>query len=375
MRKYVKSDINSYSYTGSGFADDSIVLAHYTKGTNNRSDDYLEVSLIQDGFTCYVEVEDFYDEHTYYKEYRMSDIESALDDFNQHVKDLGGWETITMADLDRHLSEGYGKSIYDYLPGGFYDNLRKNSGRGVTGSTEPNAPDVKKSKLVREIIKRAKEIRDYFQYHNNNLNRRQEQILDDLSDGIDSESIYAIREAIENLKYNSKNMRSGQYELVIDLYDDFNLANGKYEGMGYPEADDDDDNINGCDSIQGSTKTRYMANMVSADSDMNKPLSRYMGARLMTQWTAMLNVIGAEESPDFEEYDQYFDGTLPECLDKLREYQRLIDDNGVDAYISLESMRGGNYFEGTISQICEDLLNRDYITEAEYYDYTDGFYR
>lgn len=127
--------------------------------------------------------------------------------------------------------------------------------------------------------------------------------------------------------------------------------------------------------IASSTEPRYMANMVSADSGMNNPLSRYMGARLMTQWTAMLNVIGAEESPDFEEYDQYFDGTLPECLNKLREYQRLIDDNGVDAYISLEAMRGGNYFEGTISQICEDLLNHDYITEEEYYDYTDGFYR
>lgn len=127
--------------------------------------------------------------------------------------------------------------------------------------------------------------------------------------------------------------------------------------------------------VKGSTKTRYMANMVSADSGMNRPLSRYMGARLMTQWTAMLNVIGAEESPDFEEYDQYFDGTLPECLNKLREYQRLIDDNGLDAYISLEAMRGGDYFEGTISRICEDLLNHDYITEDEYYDYTDGFYR
>lgn len=137
--------------------------------------------------------------------------------------------------------------------------------RDINSATEPNAPDAKKSKLVREIIKRAKEIRDYFQYHNNNLNRRQEQILDDLSDGIDNQSISAIREAIENLKYNSKNMRSGQYDLIIDLYNDFNLAGGKFEGMGYPESDDD--NINGCDSIQSSTKPRYMANMVNASDD------------------------------------------------------------------------------------------------------------
>lgn len=136
--------------------------------------------------------------------------------------------------------------------------------RDINSATEPNALDAKKSKLVRDIIKRAKEIRDYFQYHNNNLNRRQDQLLEDLSDGIDSESISAIREAIENLKYNSKNMRSGQYDLIINLYDDFNLANGKFEGMGYPESDDD---INGCDSIQSSTKPRYMANMVNASDD------------------------------------------------------------------------------------------------------------
>lgn len=140
-------------------------------------------------------------------------------------------------------------------------------------SNTPNEPNQTKSGLVREIIKRAKEIRDYFQYHNNNLNRRQEQILDDLSDGIDNQSISAIRSAIENLKYNSKNMRSGQYELVIDLYDDFNLADGKYQGMGYPEADDDDDNINGCDSIQSSTKPRYMANMVNASDDSYEQLA------------------------------------------------------------------------------------------------------
>lgn len=138
--------------------------------------------------------------------------------------------------------------------------------RDINSATEPNAPDAKKSKLVREIIKRAKEVRDYFQSHNNNLNRRQEQILDDLSDGIDNQSISAIRDAIENMKYNSKNLRSGQYILIMGLYDAFNLAGGKYEGMGYPESDDDD-NINGCDSIQSSTKPRYMANMVNASDD------------------------------------------------------------------------------------------------------------
>lgn len=128
--------------------------------------------------------------------------------------------------------------------------ISKSSKTDVKASAEPNAPDAKKSKLVHEIIKRAEEIRDYFQSHNNNLNRRQGQLLDDLSDGIDSQSISAIREAVENLKYNSKNMRSGQYDLVIDLYNDFNLAGGKFEGMGYPEADD----IDACDDVKASKK-------------------------------------------------------------------------------------------------------------------------
>lgn len=131
----------------------------------------------------------------------------------------------------------------------------------INGATEPNSPDVDKTKLVRQVIKQAKEIRDYFQSHNNNLNRKQEQYLEDLSDGIDNESVAAIRDAIENMKYNSKNLRSEQYNLIMDLYDEFNLAGGKFEGMGYPE----DDEVNACGDIKAST--RYMANMVSASDD------------------------------------------------------------------------------------------------------------
>lgn len=132
----------------------------------------------------------------------------------------------------------------------------------INGVTEPNSPDVDKTKLVRQVIKQAKEIRDYFQSHNNNLNRKQEQYLEDLSDGIDNESVAAIRDAIENMKYNSKNLRSEQYNLIMDLYDEFNLAGGKFEGMGYPE----DDDVEACGDINCSTQSRYMANMVSASS-------------------------------------------------------------------------------------------------------------
>lgn len=127
--------------------------------------------------------------------------------------------------------------------------ISKSNKTRVKASTEPNTPDVDKTKLVRQIIKQAEEIRDYFQSHNNNLNRKQEQYLEDLSDGIDSESISAIRTAIENMKYNSKNLRSEQYNLIMDLYDEFNLADGKFQGIGYPESDD----VEACGDVKAST--------------------------------------------------------------------------------------------------------------------------
>lgn len=124
-------------------------------------------------------------------------------------------------------------------------------------ASAPNSPDVDKTKLVRQVIKQAKKIRDYFQNHNNNLNRKQEQYLEDLSDGIDNESVAAIRGAIENLKYNSKNLRSEQYNLIMDLYDAFNLAGGKFEGMGYPE-----DDIDACDKVTASTSASSIVNKI-----------------------------------------------------------------------------------------------------------------
>ena len=127
--------------------------------------------------------------------------------------------------------------------------ISKSDKTSVKASAEPNTPDVDKTKQVRQIIKQAEEIRDYFQSHNNNLNRKQEQYLEDLSDGIDSESISAIRTAIENMKYNSKNLRSEKYDLIMDLYDEFNLADGKFRGIGYPESDD----VEACGDVKAST--------------------------------------------------------------------------------------------------------------------------
>lgn len=136
--------------------------------------------------------------------------------------------------------------------------------RDVKASAEPNTPNVNKSKLVRQIIKQAKEIRDYFQSHNNNLNRTQEQYLEDLSDGIDNESVMAIREAVEELKYNSKNLRKEQYYLIEDLYDEFNLADGKFEGMGRPGSGD----VDACGDIKSSTSTEKALQHIKAAIDI-----------------------------------------------------------------------------------------------------------
>ena len=97
---------------------------------------------------------------------------------------------------------------------------------GITASTKVTAS------IDTEIISRANEVVDYLNSHNKNLNRKQEQFIDELANAINSKSIRGIRRAIENLKYNSKNLNKKQYALVIDLYDDFNLADGKFNDMG-----------------------------------------------------------------------------------------------------------------------------------------------
>lgn len=81
-------------------------------------------------------------------------------------------------------------------------------------------------------------------------------------------------------------------------------------------------------------------------------LGQYVGSR-MQNWTVSLLAYGAEESPDFE-YEQTFTGSLQECLDKLEEYQNIIDDNGVDGYLTLEGDRGG-YFQGDRYVIIDQL--------------------
>lgn len=86
--------------------------------------------------------------------------------------------------------------------------------------------------LSLQLFSDAREILDYFKWHNRNLNKRQDEILSDLSDAVDSGSTIAVREAIGNLKFNSKNFTNEQYYIVTDLYNELCTSGGKYESIG-----------------------------------------------------------------------------------------------------------------------------------------------
>lgn len=102
----------------------------------------------------------------------------------------------------------------------------------------------------------------------------------------------------------------------------------------------------------------------SNDEDLGYKLGKWLGARLLTGWTAMLNVDGAEESPYYDEYDQQFDGNFVQCLNKLKEYQDIIDRDGVDAYLALQSSHG-EYFDGDYDNIIDKLYDRGYLYDDD----------
>lgn len=103
-------------------------------------------------------------------------------------------------------------------------------------------------------------------------------------------------------------------------------------------------------------KTEAMSNETTKKSlnEVASSLGRFVGARVMTQWTVSLLVYGAEESPDYD-YEQSFTGYLDECIDKLDEYDDIINDNNIDGYLTLESERGSEYYEGDADSIKSDL--------------------
>lgn len=133
----------------------------------------------------------------------------------------------------------------------------------IKASTEPNEPDAKLSKLVDKMFKEAKEVADYLSTHNKNLSKKQDYLVMDLSDAVDSRSTSAVREAIAALNNHTKGTTKAQEYRIVGLYYKF-FAGGEYSGLGRNYADDD---VQACGDIKCSTNPRYMATMVNASDD------------------------------------------------------------------------------------------------------------
>lgn len=84
-------------------------------------------------------------------------------------------------------------------------------------------------------------------------------------------------------------------------------------------------------------------------------LGRYVGSRLLTSWTASLLVYGAEESEDYDFEETADDINFNDALEKLKEFQEIIDDNHIDGYLTLEDYNSDYYYQGDYDQICEQL--------------------
>lgn len=160
-------------------------------------------------------------------------------------------------EINRYLNRiGYCQKKGDVVPCtadpyGFDDVIGSCDKKPVEAATA-SEPDFDITILVDQFFTEVQELVEYFRYHNKNLNRRQDELIENLSDALDSRSTTAAREAIENLNYNTKGMYKVQEYYVTDLYAELCYADGKYSGLGRNYADD---------AINGSTK--YTADMCS----------------------------------------------------------------------------------------------------------------
>ena len=123
------------------------------------------------------------------------------------------------------------------------------------------------------------------------------------------------------------------------------------------------DNGERIDDIDASTSAQARRGSTEIKAS---DLGRYVGSRLLTNWTASLLVYGAEESEDYD-FEESFSGDFNEALAHLQEYQQIIDDNNIDGYLSLES-DNSLYYQGDFDSICEELENDGLLATADLYD-------
>ena len=128
----------------------------------------------------------------------------------------------------------------------------------IEGATKVCANDDKK---VDQLFKDAQNIVDYFAYHNKNLNKTQDGLIEDLSDAVYNRSTIVVREAISALKYHTKGMNNTQTFYIESLYEDFFFADGRYSDLGK--------NVDSCDDIKASTK------LIKGDTTMAYKNGRY----------------------------------------------------------------------------------------------------
>lgn len=105
MKRYIKSnDINDYSYTGSGFADDSQTVYRWD------ADEYGEtfVALCEDSLTWYVDY--IRDQFSSEKEkidcwtFKLADIDKAIAKVNECLEFEGADERLDVSDIDQWAS-------------------------------------------------------------------------------------------------------------------------------------------------------------------------------------------------------------------------------------------------------------------------------
>jgi hypothetical protein len=103
MKRYIKSDINSYSYTGSGFADDSETVFRWDADDEGST----FVTLVLDGRTWYVDyMRDAFStrENLDYWTYKLADVDQAIAKVNECLELAGADEYIDKSDLDQWAS-------------------------------------------------------------------------------------------------------------------------------------------------------------------------------------------------------------------------------------------------------------------------------
>lgn len=116
MITILNEDVNSYSYTGPGFADDAKTIYFW----NNDDDDpgYFDdsINFVWDGLTLYVErINDLDDSKTEYHTFKLREYDKAIEELNRLLDKVGSDEVFTKDDLQQYLSRYDFDSVEEWL--------------------------------------------------------------------------------------------------------------------------------------------------------------------------------------------------------------------------------------------------------------------